>query len=69
MMINYTVPQKVHNTTHWKHNQDAVHWIKLSRAQDQGVQFWQTKSFAIITHDIVPGDCIYEVISQNGDRV
>ena len=50
-------------------NQDAVYGIKLSRAQDQGLQFWQTKSFAIITPDIVPGDCIHRVISQNGDRV
>ena len=41
----------------------------FSRAQDQGLQFWQTKSVAIITHDIVPGDCIPRVISQNGDRV
>ena len=44
-------------------------WIKFSRAQDQGVQFWQTKSFAIITHDTAPGNCIYRVFSQNGDRV
>ena len=41
----------------------------FSRAQDQGLQFWQTKSFAIITHDIVPGDCSHRMISQNGDRV
>ena len=42
--------------------------MKLSRAQDQGLQFRQTKSFAIVTHDTVPGDCIHRVISQNGDR-
>ena len=46
---NFTVPQKVHHTTCWKHNHDAEKWIKLSRPQDQGVQFWQTKSFAIIS--------------------
>ena len=33
------------------------------------MQFWQTKSFAIITFARVPGDCIDRVISQNGDRV
>ena len=49
-----------------KHNQDAVCWIKLSRTQDQGLQFWQTKSFALITYATVPGDCIDRVISQNG---
>ena len=30
-----TRPQKVHHHSYWKRNQDAVHWIKLSRAQDQ----------------------------------
>ena len=43
--------------------------INFSNAQVQGLQFWQTKSFAIITHDIVTGDCIHRVISQNGDQV
>ena len=66
---NYTVPQEVHCQTYWKHNQDAVFWIKLSRAQDQGLQFGQTKSSAIITFATVSGDCIDRVISQNGDAV
>ena len=35
--------------TNWKRNQDAINWIKLSRAQNRGLRFWQTKSFAIIT--------------------
>ena len=25
---DYTVPQKVRYKTNWKHNQDAVYWIK-----------------------------------------
>ena len=66
---DYTVPQKVHYQTYWKTNQDAVHWIKLSRSQDQGLQVRQTKSFVIITNATVPGDCIDRVISLNGDRV
>ena len=59
---------KVHTTLIEKRNQDAVFWIKMSRAQDQGLQFWQTKSSAIITHATVPGDCIDRVISHDGDR-
>ena len=43
--------------------------FKLSGAQDHGLRFWQTKSFAIITYATVPVDCIDRVISQNGDRV
>ena len=42
---------------------------KLSRAQYQGLQFWQTKSHAIIAHSPVRADCIFRVISQNGDRI
>ena len=61
---DYIVPQKVHYHSHWKRSQDAVHWIKLSRAQDQGLQVWQTKS-----HAIIGADCICKVISQNGDRI
>ena len=37
--------------------------------QDQGLEFWQTKSFAIMTYATIPGDCIDRVTSQNGDRV
>ena len=44
-------------------------WDNFSRAQDKGLQFWQKKSFATITHDNVPGECIHKVISRNGDRV
>ena len=43
--------------------------IKLSRVQDPGLRFWQTKSFAIITYATVPGNFIDRVPSQNGDRV
>ena len=53
---NYKISQKVHHHSYWKRNRDAAYWIKLSRAQDQGLQFWQTKSFSIITHDSVLGD-------------
>ena len=31
----------------WRRNQNAVYWVKLSRAQDHGLQLWQTKSNAI----------------------
>ena len=37
-------------------------------AQDQGLRMWQTKSNGITVHNPLPTDCIYRVISQNGDR-
>ena len=66
---DYTVPQKAHCHSHWKRHQDAVCWGTLSRVQDQGLHFWQTKSHAIIVRSPVPADCIYRVIFQNGDRM
>ena len=66
---DYTGPQKVPYATRWKPDQDAVYWIRLSKAQDQGLKFWQTRSFAIMTHAVIPGDCLDHVTSQNGDRV
>ena len=63
-----TIPRKVHYHSNWKHDQETVYCVKLSRAQDQGLRFWQTKSGAIIVHNPVPADCIYRVTSQNGDR-
>ena len=65
---DFTIPRKVQYHSNWKHDQDAVNWVKLSRAQDQGLRFWQTKSRAIIVRNPMPADCIYRVISQNGGR-
>ena len=59
----------MHYHSNWKHDKDTVYWVKLSRAQDQGLQFWQTISNAIIVHDPVPADCIYRVITQYRDRI
>ena len=66
---DFTVPQKAPHVTKWKFDQNAVFWVRLSKAQDQGLEFWQTKSFAIMTYATIPGDCIDRVTSQNGERV
>ena len=66
---DFTVSQKVPHITRWQNDQNAVCWVRLSRAQDQGLEFWQTKSFAIMTNGTIPGDCIDRVTSQDGDRV
>ena len=61
--------RKVHYHSKWKTRQDAVYWINLARAQDKGLQFWQTRSHAIIENSSVPADCIYKVISQKGKEL
>ena len=45
------VPRKFHYCSKWRHDQDAAYWIKLKRAQDWGLQFWQTRSYAILVHN------------------
>ena len=66
---DHAIPQKASYVTRWKRKQDAVYWVRLQRAQDQGLEFWQTKSFAIMTYTTIPGDCIDRVTAQNGERV
>ena len=39
-------------------SQGAVCWVNLAKAQEQVLQFLQTRSHAIIFHDSVPADCI-----------
>ena len=46
-------PRKVHFNCKWKPHQDAVYWIHLARAQEKGLQFWQTRSRGMIVHDSV----------------
>ena len=52
-----TKPRKVHFKAGWKHSQNAVDWVRLGKAQEKGISFWQTKSHAIITNSTVPPDC------------
>ena len=44
------VPQKGPSITSWKPTQNAVFWVRLTEAEDLGLEFWQTKSFAIMTY-------------------
>ena len=48
-----TIARTFHYCSKWKHDQDAVHWVKLEEAQELGLQFWQTKSNAIVVYESV----------------
>ena len=58
---DFTVPQKACYVTKLKYYQNAVYWVRWSKTQDQGLEFWQTKSFAIMTHATILGGCIGRV--------
>ena len=58
----------MHYQSHWRPEQDAVHLVNLSSAQDHGLKFWQPQSHAIIAYQSVPKDCVERVVSESGDR-
>ena len=58
-----TKPRQVPYRTRWKVYQNAVCWINLRSAQDEGLAFWQTRSNAIILHNSVPADCLEKVVN------
>ena len=66
---DFTEPRMEHYRCKWRPSQDAVYWVNLARAQDEGLQFWQTRSDAIVVYCSVPPECIHKVISRNGVRV
>ena len=41
----------------------------LWKTQDKGLQFWQTRSHAIILYDSVPADCCEKVVSTREDKI
>ena len=53
-----TTSRKVDNNNKWENSQDAIHWVNSGKAQDEGSQFWRTRSHAIIFCGSVPADCI-----------
>ena len=65
---DFTVPQTASYVVKWKYDQNASKWARLSKAQDQGLKFWQTKSFAIMTYATILVDCVDRVTSQNRER-
>ena len=59
-----TVPRKIHYGSKWRRDQDAAYWIKLKKAQDLELQFWQTKSNATLVHNPVLLECIFKFVAK-----
>ena len=57
LMMITQLHRRLPHITRWKHKQNAVYLVRISKAQDQGLEFWQTKPFAIMTCATIPGDC------------
>ena len=46
----------------WKRHQDAVYWVDINLAIKKGLQFYQTRSNAIILQETLPAFCIPKVV-------
>ena len=46
----------------WKHFQDTVFWCNLKLAQQRALQFYQTRSNAVIVYDSLPAEFIDKAI-------
>ena len=54
----------------WKIHQNTVYWCNLMVAQSKGLQFYQTRSNAIILHNTLPAMCIEKVvIRKSGEEL
>ena len=61
--IDLSVPshaQYMHKA--WKRHQDAVYWVDIDLAIQEGLTFYQTRSNAIILHETLPAYCIPKVV-------
>ena len=62
-VIDLNVPrhaQYMHNA--WKRHQDAMYWTDFNLAIEKGLEFYQTRSNAIIFRETLPAYCIPKVV-------
>ena len=60
------VARKFDYCSKWRYDQDVVFCITLKEAQDLGLEFWQTKSNAVIVYQTLPKQCIFRVVHTAG---
>ena len=69
-VIDLNVPrhaQYLHNA--WKRHQDAVYWVDINLAIENGLKFYQTRSNAIIIQETLPAYCIPKVVRMKTGEV
>ena len=53
----------------WKRHQDTVYWVDINLAIYKGLQFYQTRSNAIILQETLPAYCIPKVVRMKTGEV
>ena len=62
-------PRTVHYENKETISQDGIYWVNLGKAQDNGLQYWQTGSHVVVLYDSVPADCVEKVVSTRGNKI
>ena len=56
--------------TAWKKHKNTVYWVDINLAQQKGLKLYQTRSNAIILHEILPAHCVPNVVRmETGDII
>ena len=51
----------------WRPRQNMVYWCKLMLAQKRGLQFYQTRSHAIVLYNTLPAICIEKAVCMKSE--
>ena len=56
-------PRMLQYKLKWRAAYDTVYWFDLTSTQDKGLEFWQTKSNAIVLQDPMPSECLVTALN------
>ena len=55
--------------TAWKKHQNTVYWVDINLAQKKGLEFYETRSNAIILYSTLPAYCIPKVVRMEAGEI
>ena len=67
--LDLTKPRMASYKQKWKRHQDTVYWVDLQLTQRKGLNFYQTRSNAIILYDTLPAYCISKAIEMKSEEI
>ena len=59
---DFTKPRIAPYKNTWKRNQNTACWCNLKLAQEKGLQFYQTRSHAVVLCNTLPAACIKKAV-------
>ena len=67
--LDPTKPRLASYKKEWKRHQDMLYWVDIQLAQRKGLQFYQTRSNAVILYDTLPAYCISKAIVMRSEEI